>query len=97
MSSPPACGLKEVAVCTLRSGAASRPRRGVSPVGSAAGSVIAPVRLEQEPDAPFRFVYPILQQAGAGDIAMLVAEAVRLAHALHHLQVVLAQLGDHVA
>ena len=53
-------------------------------------------RLEQEPSAAFRLVDPALNQARAGDIAMLVAEAMRLAQICCQLFVVLAQLRQHI-
>jgi hypothetical protein len=53
-------------------------------------------RLEQEPDAPLGFVDPHFQQARRRDVAVLVADAVRFAHAVRQARVVLAQLGEHV-
>ena len=53
-------------------------------------------RLEQEPDPPLGLVDPVLEQAGGGDVAMLVAEIVGLLEVGHQLLVVVAQLGQHV-
>src|SRR3954470_3393129 len=58
--------------------------------------VAAAARLVQEPDAPFRLVDPHLEEAGGGDIAALVAHAVRRAHGSGKPLVVFAQLGQHV-
>src|SRR5579859_7220201 len=52
--------------------------------------------LEQEPGAPFGLVDPDLEQAGAGDVVVLIAGVVHGAHDGHQLAVVLAQLGEHV-
>jgi hypothetical protein len=47
-------------------------------------------RFEEKPGAPLGFVDPDLKQAGAGHIAMLVANVVRLAQARHQLSVIVA-------
>src|SRR5689334_6254439 len=56
----------------------------------------APARLVEEPDAPFGLVDKDLELAGGGDVAVLVADVVRLAHFLDQLLIVLAQLRQHV-
>src|SRR2546429_443095 len=53
-------------------------------------------RLEQEPCAPLGFIDPYLDEAGGGDVAVLVAHVMRFAKARRELLVVLAQLGEHV-
>jgi hypothetical protein len=53
-------------------------------------------RLEQEPGAPLGLIDPVLQQACGSHIAVLVAEAVRLAHVRDQLPVLVPQLGQHV-
>ncbi|MBS0456013.1 MAG: hypothetical protein JSS44_01610 [Proteobacteria bacterium] len=53
-----------------------------------------PGRFEQEPHAPFSFVDPNLDQAGGGDIPVLVALVVRHAQATHQGHVVVAQFGQ---
>src|SRR5579859_18864 len=50
----------------------------------------------EEPDAAFGFVDPILDQAGGGDVAMLVAQIVDDAHAGGQRDVLFAQFGQHV-
>src|SRR5690606_9857631 len=52
--------------------------------------------LEEEPDALFGFVDPDFEEAAAGDVAVLGAEVVDLAHAGHEGFVVFAELGEHV-
>src|SRR4051812_24920028 len=56
----------------------------------------SPGRLEQEPCATFRLVDPVFDQAGRGDIAVLVADIAGLPHAPCEHQVVFLQLGQHV-
>src|SRR6516164_2486814 len=53
-------------------------------------------RLEQEPGAPLGLVDPVLDQAGAGHVLVLVANRVGLAQARRQLLVVVAQLREHV-
>src|SRR5438093_12731933 len=53
-------------------------------------------RLKKEPGAPLGFVDPHLDEAGGGDVAVLVAHVMRLAKARRKVLVVLAQLGEHV-
>src|SRR5712692_10533750 len=53
-------------------------------------------RLKKEPGAPLGFVDPHLDEAGGGDVAVLVAHVMRLAKARRKVPVVLAQLGEHV-
>src|SRR3989442_15384626 len=53
-------------------------------------------RLKKEPGAPLGFVDPPLDEAGGGDVAVLVAHVMRLAKARRKVLVVLAQLGEHV-
>ena len=65
-------------------------------VGLVAGGIAATAGLEQEPGAPLGFVDPDLDQARGGDVAVLVADVVRLAQARRERLVVLAQLGEHV-
>jgi len=61
------------------------------------GSPLAMTRgLKQEPGAPLGFVDPVFQQACGGDIAVLVAKAVELAHVHGEPLVVLAKLREHV-
>ena len=55
-----------------------------------------PSRLEQEPHALLGLVDPVLDQAGGGDVAMLVGDLMEDAHVLEQLLVVVAQLGQHV-
>src|SRR5262245_26916283 len=52
--------------------------------------------LKQEPRAALRLVDPVLDQAGARDVAALVAEPVHLTQADGELLVVIAQLGKHI-
>src|SRR5262249_50965539 len=54
---------------------ATAPRYGAS-VGRLAGAA----RLEQEPDAPLGFVDPVLEQARGRNVAIRIAQLVRLAH-----------------
>src|SRR6266436_4531247 len=49
-------------------------------------------RLKKEPGAPLGFVDPYLDEAGGGDVAVLVAHVMRLAKARRKVLVVLAQL-----
>src|SRR3989449_7549481 len=49
-------------------------------------------RLKKEPGAPLGFVDPHLDEAGGGDVAVLVAHVMRLAKARRKVLVVLAQL-----
>src|SRR5262249_20568053 len=53
-------------------------------------------RLEQEPGPPLGLVDPVLDQAGAGHVVVLVANRVGLAQARRQLLVVVAQLREHV-
>src|SRR6516225_4158790 len=53
-------------------------------------------RLEQEPGAPLGLVDPVLDQAGASHVVVLVANRVGLAQARYQLLVVVAQLREHV-
>src|SRR6266508_6819675 len=53
-------------------------------------------RLEQEPGAPLGLVDPVLDQAGAGHVVMLIANRVGLAQARRQLLVVVAQFREHV-
>src|SRR5919198_412790 len=53
-------------------------------------------RLEQEPGTPLGLVDPVLDQAGAGHVVVLVADRVRLAQVRRQLLVVVAQLGKHI-
>src|SRR5207247_431143 len=52
--------------------------------------------LEQEPGAPLGLVDPVLDQAGAGHVLVLVADRVGLAQVRRQLLVVVAQLGKHI-
>jgi len=52
--------------------------------------------LEQKPSAPLGLVDPVLIQAGAGHVVILVANCVGLAQARRQLLVVVAQLGKHI-
>src|SRR5258708_15806890 len=61
-----------------------------------AGRVASAARLEQVPDPLFRLVDPDFEQARRGDVASLVAHAVRPAHVRCQTLVVLTQLGEHV-
>src|SRR5580704_10369698 len=63
---------------------------------SSAGALAESARLEEEPGASLGFVDPDLEEACGGDITVLVAHAVRLAHPRGEPQVVLPQLGKHV-
>ena len=51
---------------------------------------------QQEPGAPLGLVDPDLDQAGAGNVAMLVAQVVGLAQAGRQRLVVVTHLGQHV-
>src|SRR5262252_9210035 len=53
-------------------------------------------RLEQEPGAPLGLVDPVLDQAGAGHVVVLVANRVGPAQARRQPLVVVAQLREHV-
>ena len=55
-----------------------------------------PAALEQEPDALLGFVNPVLQQACGGHIARLVAQRVRLTHALRQGRIVTPKFRYHV-
>src|SRR5262249_11230305 len=63
---------------------------------SAAGLGMAP-GLEQKPNSSLSLVDPILQKARAGDVSMLFAQRVGLAHSQHNLTVVFAEFSEHVA
>ena len=52
--------------------------------------------LEQELDAPFGLVDPVLDQAGGCHVTVLVAKRMGLAHAGGQLRVVAAKLRQHV-
>jgi hypothetical protein len=52
--------------------------------------------LEEEPHAPFGFVYPGFEQTRARYIVMLVTKTVSLAHSRRQLDVVLAQFLQHL-
>src|SRR5262245_41101534 len=52
--------------------------------------------LKQEPGSPLGFIDPDFDEAGGGDVAMLVADVVGLAQPRRQHLVVLAQLGEHV-
>src|SRR6185295_15164463 len=67
-----------------------------SPALAAASILGAARRLEQEPDAPLRLVDPVLEEARGGDVAVLVANGVRLAHEGGEPHIVVAKLGEHV-
>src|SRR5919197_5130557 len=61
------------------------------------GSLLANAgRFEQEPSAPLGLVDPVLDQAGAGHVLVLVADRVRLAQVRRQLLVVVTQLGKHI-
>src|SRR5262249_5859071 len=65
--------------------------------GRANGSLLCHAgRLEQEPGSPLGLVDPVLDQAGAGHVVVLVANRVGLAQARRQLLVVIAQLREHV-
>src|SRR6516162_2750678 len=51
---------------------------------------------EQEPGTALRLVDPNLNQACSGDIAVFIAQIVRLAHARYQLLIVVTQFGEHV-
>src|SRR5262249_24675383 len=51
-------------------------------------------RLEQEPGAPLGLVDPVLDQAGAGHVLVLVANRLGLAQARRQLLVVVAQFRN---
>src|SRR5437763_4806326 len=53
--------------------------------------------LEQKPRSPLGLVDEIFQQAGGGDVVVLIAQSVRLAHIARQLLIVFTQLGKHVA
>src|ERR1700756_4438730 len=53
-------------------------------------------RLEQEPGPPLGLVDPVLDQAGAGHVLVLVANRVGLAQARRQLLVIVAQFGEHI-
>src|ERR1019366_4857730 len=72
-----------------------RPRQPARPASTGCGFAW-PGCLKQEPGAPLRLVDPGFQQARAGDVAVLVAKAVRFAQAGRQLPVVVTQLGEHV-
>src|SRR5712672_948942 len=55
-----------------------------------------PRRLEEKPRAPLGLVDPNLNEAGAGDVVVLVAKGVRLTQVCGQLAVVISQLGKHV-
>src|ERR1051326_7328371 len=77
-----------------RCGSASR-----SALSASRGSRVRPgpaARLVQEPDAPFGFVDPAFEQTGRGHVAVLLAQAVGLAHVADEPEVVVAQFRQHV-
>jgi hypothetical protein len=51
---------------------------------------------EQEPGAPFGFIYPDLDETRRRDVTVLVAHAVDFAQTSSKPLVVLAKLGEHV-
>ena len=51
---------------------------------------------EEEPDAAFRFVDPILQQACGGDILLFVAKVMDFTHAGEHGPIVFTQFCEHI-
>jgi hypothetical protein len=55
-----------------------------------------PCGLEQEPSAPLGLVDPDFQQACGGNIVVLLAKAMRLAHVCRELLVVVTQFGEHI-
>src|SRR5438105_15034221 len=67
-----------------------------SSVFLSARRIAAAARLEQKPDPPLRLVDPDFEQARRRDVAVLLADAVRLAHVRGEAHVVLAQLRQHV-
>jgi len=62
----------------------------------AAAGIFAPIRFEQEPEASLGLVQPDLDQACAGDVAVLIADVVSLAQLRRESLVVVAELGEHV-
>src|SRR5687768_3712081 len=58
--------------------------------------ISAPIRFEQEPDASLGLVQPDLDQARAGDVAVLIAYVVSLAQPRRESLVVVTELGEHV-
>src|SRR5262249_60501012 len=61
---------------------------------AAARLIGRPRGFEQEPGASLGLVDPHFQQACAGDVVVLVAQAVGLAHVRRQLLVVVVQLGE---
>jgi hypothetical protein len=55
-----------------------------------------PPGFEEEPDAAFRFVDPILQQACGGDILLFVAKVMDFTHAGKHGPIVFTQFCEHI-
>ena len=53
-----------------------------------------PPGFKEEPDTPFRFVDPILQQACRGYVVLFVAQVMNFTHTGKHRLVVVAQFGD---
>src|SRR5579872_5639567 len=51
---------------------------------------------EEEPDALFRFVYPVLQQTCGRYVVRFAAEVVNFAHLGKNRPVVFAQFGEHI-
>src|ERR1700730_7969406 len=68
------------------------PKRRDCPLSSS----IRPSGLEQEPCAPLGLIDPVFQQACGGNVAVLVAKAMRLAQVRDELLIVVAQLGQHI-
>jgi hypothetical protein len=61
-----------------------------------AGAVPASRGLIQEPRTPLGLVYPVLDQTGTRNIAVLIAQVVRRTQAFRQRQIVLAQFGKHI-
>src|SRR5215471_13849213 len=80
------CGGQFQVICPKKSNDARPPRARVRTVievpsggrsGASVGRLSMPAGLEQEPDAPFGLVDPVLEQACARYIAMRVAQPMR--------------------
>src|ERR1700758_1453532 len=88
-----------IPIFTAASIAGSTRRRAIVCRSWRAGEPLLPChagRLEQEPGPPLGLVDPVLDQAGAGHVLMLVANRVGLAQARCQLLVVVAQFGEHI-
>src|SRR5215472_13940618 len=86
-----------------KTGAALSPAGGVASARrfafnsqSVSGRTATAAGFIKEPGAPLGFVDPVLDQARARHVAMLVAHIVGHAHPRHEVLVVLAQFGEHV-